>query len=177
MPSFWDDLKSAFDRSADSDPTDTDDSGRQAVTQPDETAAAETEQVRTVQCAKLGRELPGLEQPPFPGELGQRIYENVSRHAYEMWQEHQTLIINHYGLNLADPEARRILMQEMEAFFFEDQVHMPDDWVPEDEEVSGPAPVPGPQGKGGPPGPQGKGGGPPGPQGKGGGPPGPQRKQ
>ncbi|MCA9833543.1 MAG: oxidative damage protection protein [Thermomicrobiales bacterium] len=73
---------------------------------------------RTVHCVKLGKDLPGLEEPPFPGALGERIYENVSAEAYELWKPHLTTIINHYGLNPADPETRRMLRQEMEAFFF-----------------------------------------------------------
>ncbi len=167
MAPMWDDLKSAFDRLAggESADDDIDDNQPEVKPQAGEPTQPESEQVHMVECAKLGRKLPGLEQPPFPGELGQRVYENISAHAYEMWKEHQTLIINHYGLNLADPQARSVLMQEMEAFLFEDQVETPDDWVPEDEAPTGPTPVPGPQGKGGaPPGPQAKGGGPPGPQ-------------
>jgi Fe-S cluster biosynthesis and repair protein YggX len=133
-----------------------------------EESAAEASGQHMVQCVKLGRRLPGLEEPPFPGELGQRVYENVSRQAWDMWQEHQTLVINHYGLNLADPRARELLMEELEAFLFEDKVDKPEDWVPEDEAASGVPPVPGPQGKGGAPGaPQSKGGGPAGPQRKG----------
>lgn len=165
MAPLWDDLKNAFDRFADSESADNDDSGTEAAMQAGETHEPDAEGPRMVDCAKLGRRLPGLEQPPFPGELGQRIYENISAHAYEMWKEHQTLIVNHYGLNLADPQARQILMQEMEAFLFEDQVEVPEDWVPEDEDPTGPAPMPGQQGKGGaPPGPQSKGGVPPAPQ-------------
>ena len=61
---------------------------------------------RMVMCVKFGRELPGLEKPPFPGELGQRIFEHVSQQAWDMWPAQSTLIINHYGLNMADPEAR-----------------------------------------------------------------------
>src|SRR5579862_3901959 len=76
---------------------------------------------RMVQCVKLGRELPGLDKPPFPGELGQRIYENVSQQAWDMWPAQSTLIINHYGLNMADPEARKILREQMEEFFFGEQ--------------------------------------------------------
>lgn len=138
--------------------------GSQAA-EPESTADAD--ELHTVQCVKLGRRLPALEEPPFPGKLGQRIHENVSRQAWEMWQEHQTLVINHYGLNLADPRARELLMEEMEAFLFEDQSDKPDDWVPEDEASGSAPPVPGPQGKGG---------GPATPQSKGGMPPGPQRK-
>ena len=76
---------------------------------------------RMVHCAKLGRELPGLEQPPFPGQLGQRIYVHISAEAYAAWLPHLTTIINHYGLNPADPETRQMLRNEMEAFFFGEQ--------------------------------------------------------
>ena len=73
---------------------------------------------RMVQCVKIGRELPGLEKPPFPGELGQRIYDNVSAEAYALWQPHMTILINHYGLNVMDPQARSFLTKNMEAFLF-----------------------------------------------------------
>ncbi len=85
---------------------------------------------RTVQCVKLGREMPGLEAPPFPGELGQRIYEHVSAEGYALWQPHMTILINHYGLNPADPETRRILREQMEEFFFAEDARMPEGWVP-----------------------------------------------
>jgi Fe-S cluster biosynthesis and repair protein YggX len=87
---------------------------------------------RLVQCVKLGRELPGLEKPPFPGELGDRIYENVSQQGWDMWLEHQVLLINHYGLVLADPRARQFLMEELEAFFFGEDAQMPEGWTPPD---------------------------------------------
>ena len=89
---------------------------------------------RMVMCVKLGRELPGLDKPPFPGELGQRIYEHVSKQAWEMWPAQSTLIINHYGLNMADPEARKILREQMEEFFFGEQPKMPEGWTPEDDD-------------------------------------------
>jgi Fe-S cluster biosynthesis and repair protein YggX len=85
---------------------------------------------RMVRCVKLGRELPGLERPPVPGELGQRIYENISQQAWQMWQDHSRLLINHYGLNLADPDARVIMRQQMEEFFFGEEAK-PEGWVPE----------------------------------------------
>ena len=91
---------------------------------------------RTVYCVKLERELPGLEKPPFPGKLGQRIYEQISQQAYDMWPAQQTLIINHYGLNLADPEARKILREQMEEFFFGADAKMPEGWA---QEGTGPA--------------------------------------
>lgn len=86
---------------------------------------------RTVYCVKLGRELPGLESPPFPGELGQRIYDHISADAWGMWEEQSKLIINHYGLMLADPEARQFLREQMEEFFFGENAQMPEGWTPE----------------------------------------------
>ena len=90
---------------------------------------------RMVHCVKLGCELPGLDKPPFPGELGQRIYEHISKQAYDLWPAQSTLIINHYGLNMADPEARKILREQMEEFFFGSEAKMPEGWVPEEEGV------------------------------------------
>lgn len=85
---------------------------------------------RLVQCVKLGRELPGLDKPPFPGPLGERIYEHVSAEGYALWQPHMTIMINHYGLNPADPETRKMLRQEMEEFFFGENARLPEGWVP-----------------------------------------------
>ena len=103
---------------------------------------------RTVKCVKLGRELAGLERPPFPGEFGQRIFENVSQQGWEMWKDHQILLINHYGLNLADSSATSVLMEEMEKFFFGDDARVPEDWVPEGEGTG--AGLPGSDAKGAP---------------------------
>jgi len=86
---------------------------------------------RMVMCVKLNRELPGLDRPPVPGELGQRIYEHISQQAWEMWQEQSRLLINHYGLNLADPDARKILREEMERFLFGDSDEKPEGWTPD----------------------------------------------
>ncbi len=86
---------------------------------------------RTVNCAKLGRELPGLERPPFPGPLGQRIYDEISQQAYQLWPAQATLLINHYGLSLGDPNAQQILMQQMEEFFFGANAKMPEGWSPQ----------------------------------------------
>lgn len=76
---------------------------------------------RIVHCVKLDKDLPGLDAVPFSGELGQRIFENVSAEAYDLWKPHLTTIINHYGLNPADPETRKMLRGEMDAFFFGEQ--------------------------------------------------------
>jgi Fe-S cluster biosynthesis and repair protein YggX len=102
---------------------------------------------RMVYCVKLKRELPGLEKPPFPGELGKRIYEHISQQAYNMWPAQQVLIINHYGLNMADPEARKILREQMEEFFF-GTPDMPEGWEPES---AGAGAGPGRKGGGGAP--------------------------
>ena len=88
--------------------------------------------VRMVHCVKLGRELPGLEKPPFPGPLGQRIFENVSAEGYALWQPHMTILINHYALNPADPETRQLMRSEMEQFFFGENARLPEGWVPPD---------------------------------------------
>lgn len=85
---------------------------------------------RLVQCVKFGKELPGLDQPPFPGELGQRIYEHVSQQAWALWPQQATLLINHYGLSMADPRAQQVLMQAMEEFFFSPEHQVPEGWTP-----------------------------------------------
>ncbi|MBM4423183.1 MAG: oxidative damage protection protein [Chloroflexi bacterium] len=104
---------------------------------------------RTVKCVKLGRELAGLARPPFPGELGKRVYENVSQQGWQLWQEQSTLLINHYGLNLADPRAQEFLMEQLEEFFFGEEAAMPEGWIPEEER--GQQTKGGPQSKGGAP--------------------------
>jgi Fe-S cluster biosynthesis and repair protein YggX len=73
---------------------------------------------RTVQCVVLKREAPGLERPPYPGPLGQRIFEQVSKEAWERWRAHQIMLINEYRLTPIEPKARKFLEAEMEKFFF-----------------------------------------------------------
>lgn len=85
---------------------------------------------RTVFCAKLARELPGLDAPPFPGELGQRIFDQISQAAWSMWPAQERILMNHYGLNMADPAARRLLMEQMDQFFFGEGAQMPEGWTP-----------------------------------------------
>lgn len=85
---------------------------------------------RLVNCVKLGRELPGLDAPPFPGPLGERIFNEVSEQAWQMWKEYQTILINHYALNPADAEDRALLRQQLEEFFFGDGAQMPEGWSP-----------------------------------------------
>ncbi len=73
---------------------------------------------RSVQCVLLQKEADGLDFAPYPGELGQRIYENVSKEAWQQWLAHQTILINEYRLTPIEPEARKFLETEMEKFFF-----------------------------------------------------------
>jgi Fe-S cluster biosynthesis and repair protein YggX len=73
---------------------------------------------RMVKCVLLGTEEEGLERPPYPGELGQRIYEQVSKSAWKRWLAHQTTLINEYRLTTYEPKARKLLEAEMEKFFF-----------------------------------------------------------
>ena len=73
---------------------------------------------RTVNCIKLGKEAEGLPKPPIPGALGQRIFEQASKQAWQEWLAHQTRLINEYRLVLADASARKFLTEEMEKFFF-----------------------------------------------------------
>jgi Fe-S cluster biosynthesis and repair protein YggX len=73
---------------------------------------------RMVNCVKLGREAESLAFPPVPGELGKKIFENVSKEAWAAWQRQQTMLINENRLNLADPQARSYLMEQMNRYFF-----------------------------------------------------------
>ena len=73
---------------------------------------------RMVKCIKLGREAEDLDFPPYPGELGKRIFEKVSKEAWRLWLEHQKMLVNENRLNLADKKAREYLAQQMEQHFF-----------------------------------------------------------
>ena len=85
---------------------------------------------RTVDCVLLGSEAEGLDRPPYPGELGQRIFENVSKLAWQRWLGHQTMLINEYRLTPIEPKAREFLEQEMEKFFFGEGSAAPKEFVP-----------------------------------------------
>lgn len=86
---------------------------------------------RTVQCVLLGREAEALDYAPYPGELGQRIFENVSKQAWQQWLGHQTMLINENRLTPIEPAARKFLEEEMEKFFFGGGSEAPPDYVPE----------------------------------------------
>lgn len=84
--------------------------------------------MRTVKCVKLQKELPGLAKEPLGGELGKRIFDNVSQEAWNLWLEHQKMLFNEYRLNLADKKAREFLSQQAEQFFFGDGAALPPDY-------------------------------------------------
>ncbi len=85
---------------------------------------------RTVKCIKLGREAEGLDFPPYPGELGKLIFDNVSREAWKEWLELQKMLVNENRLNLADKKARDYLVQQMERYFFGAGAEVAQGYVP-----------------------------------------------
>jgi Fe-S cluster biosynthesis and repair protein YggX len=85
--------------------------------------------VRMVKCVKFGREMPGLERAPWKGELGKRIYENVSKQAWAMWVDHSKMLLNEYRLNPLDPNAQKIMEEQMEQFFFGEGAKLPEGYV------------------------------------------------
>lgn len=88
---------------------------------------------RMVQCVKLGKEAEGLERQPYPGELGKRIFENVSKEAWQMWLRQQTMLINEYRLSPINPKHRELLESEMEKFLFGQGSGTPEGYVPPKE--------------------------------------------
>jgi Fe-S cluster biosynthesis and repair protein YggX len=86
---------------------------------------------RTVNCVKLGREAPGLDKPPFKGELGQKVFETVSKEAWQQWLEHSKMLINEYRLDLVSEQGQRVWMAELEKFFYGDGSAKPPDYVDE----------------------------------------------
>jgi Fe-S cluster biosynthesis and repair protein YggX len=85
---------------------------------------------RTVHCIKLEKEAEGLDFPPYPGDLGKRIWENVSKDAWAAWLKHQTMLVNENRLNLADLRARQYLARQMENHFFGDGADAAQGYVP-----------------------------------------------
>jgi len=86
---------------------------------------------RMVRCVKLKKELPGLDAPPWPGELGQRIYNQVSAEAWRLWEERMRMILNEYRLLPFQKEAQQLIARNMEDFFFGEGTALPPDYVPE----------------------------------------------
>ena len=85
---------------------------------------------RTVHCVKLDKEAEGLDRPPYPGDLGKRIYENISKEAWQMWMGQQTMLINEYRLSPINPEHRKMLEEQMEKFLFGEGAETPEGYTP-----------------------------------------------
>lgn len=85
---------------------------------------------RIIHCAKLKKEAEGLERAPIPGEFGEKIYQQISQEAWQMWVAHQTMLINEYKLSMIDPKARKYLLEEMNKFLFGDGSEKPSGYVP-----------------------------------------------
>lgn len=88
---------------------------------------------RIVRCVVLGVDAEGLDRPPYPGELGQRIFENASKEAWQRWVKHQTMLLNEYRLSPIEPKARKFLVAEMEKFFFGGGSEAPKEFVPDEK--------------------------------------------
>ncbi len=86
---------------------------------------------RMVNCVKLKKEAEGLDRPTYPGDLGKRVYENVSKEGWQLWVRHQTMLINEYRLSPVDPKARKFLEEQMDKFFFGDGGETPPDFKPQ----------------------------------------------
>ncbi|MGC9385699.1 MAG: oxidative damage protection protein [Hydrogenovibrio sp.] len=88
---------------------------------------------RKVNCAKMGEEMEGLDFPPFPGELGQKVFENVSKEAWKQWLAQQTILINEYRLSSLDAKAQNFLKEEMQKFLFGgEELALPEAFKPTD---------------------------------------------
>lgn len=83
-----------------------------------------------VDCVKLKKKAEGLSRPPYPGELGKKIYDHISAEAWQMWLAHQTMLINEFRLSMIDPKAREFLRTEMEKFLFGEGSAKPAGYVP-----------------------------------------------
>src|ERR1019366_2183381 len=92
--------------------------------------AEEFSMAHMVKCVKMGREMEGLDEPPFDGEFGQRIYNNVSKLAWEQWQEHMKMLLNEYRLQPWKKEHQEFIVQQMDAYFFGEGAEKPKEFVP-----------------------------------------------
>jgi Fe-S cluster biosynthesis and repair protein YggX len=84
-----------------------------------------------VNCIRLGHEAEGLDRPPFKGDFGKRIYENVSKQAWKEWLEHSKMLINEYRLDISSESGQRLWMTECEKYFFGEGSKAPDEYVPQ----------------------------------------------
>lgn len=84
---------------------------------------------RTVQCSKLGQESEGLDKPPFKGELGQRVFDSISKTAWRQWLEHSKMLINEYRLDVTSEQGQRVWMTELEKYFWGEGSAAPGEYV------------------------------------------------
>jgi Fe-S cluster biosynthesis and repair protein YggX len=84
---------------------------------------------RLVHCVKFGKDLPGLDRVPWKGELGKRVYENVSKDAWKLWIEYSKMVMNEYRLNPLDPSSQKVMEEQMEQFFFGEGAKLPEGYV------------------------------------------------
>jgi Fe-S cluster biosynthesis and repair protein YggX len=89
---------------------------------------------RIVHCIKLGKDLPGLTKPPIMGEVGQKVYDNVSKEAFKMFLEHFKMVVNEYRLDLSSPSTDKIFEDQMQDYFFGAGMQLPEEYVPPTEE-------------------------------------------
>ncbi len=86
---------------------------------------------RMVKCVKFGKELPGLDRIPWKGDIGKRVYDNVSKEAWKLWIEHSKMLMNEYRLNPLDANSQKIMEEQMEQFFFGEGAKLPEGYVPQ----------------------------------------------
>jgi Fe-S cluster biosynthesis and repair protein YggX len=86
--------------------------------------------VHMVKCVKFGKEMPGLDRVPWKGEIGKRVYDNVSKEAWKLWVEHSKMIMNEFRLNPLDPNGMKVMEEQMEMFFFGEGSKLPESYVP-----------------------------------------------
>ena len=86
---------------------------------------------RTVLCVKFQKEMPGLDSPPWPGEVGQRVFDSVSAQAWKLWEDRQKMILNEYRVMPWQKEGQEVILKHMEDFFFGEGSALPPDYVPQ----------------------------------------------
>ncbi|KAA0207315.1 MAG: oxidative damage protection protein [Ignavibacteriaceae bacterium] len=92
-------------------------------------------EVRLVNCIRFNKELPGLRKPPIPGELGEKIYQSVSKQAFEEFKEYFKMIVNEYRLDLTSPDTDKIFEDYLRDFFFGDGIKLPDQYIPPENKL------------------------------------------
>jgi len=91
-------------------------------------------EARIVHCIKLDKDLPGMDKPPIPGEIGQKVYESVSKEAFKMFLEHFKMVVNEYRLDLSSPSTDKIFEDQMQDYFFGAGMKLPEEYVPPTED-------------------------------------------